>query len=137
MKKYNLLRFLFYWLYTFFAIGIPIILVAEKYALVVATSKYKVTGMGIIISIVLLFYFRNEIKKMIENMDDGSAKVFCKETLRIFPILLLYFSLLFAEVHMRNFKFIVLWSFVSNIIASIFEVFHVKYLLLIKEMKKK
>lgn len=136
MKKYNTLRFLFYWFYTFFAIGIPIILVSEKYALVVAKSQYKATGMGIIMAVVVLFYFRSQLKDMVENMDEGNAKTLCKESLRVFPILLLYFALQFAEVQMSNFKFIVLWSFVSNIIGVLFQMQHYKYLKIAKEQRK-
>ncbi len=135
MKKYNVLRFFFYWLYTFFAIGVPIILVADKYTLVVANSRYKATGMGIIICIVLVFYFRGQLKDMIEQMEDGNAKVLTKESMRVVPILLLYFALQFAEVQMHNFKFIVLWSFVSNLVATVFQVFHYKYLRLVKEQR--
>ena len=136
MKKLQFYRFFFYWIYTFFAIGVPILLVADKYALVVSESKYKVTGMGIIICIVLLFYFRGQLKDLIETMDEGNTKIFLKESFRVFPILLLYFALRFAEIQMANFKFIVLWSFISNIIASTFQVYHFKYLRLVKGGKK-
>ncbi len=135
MKKLQFYRFFFYWVYTFFAIGVPILLVTDKYALVVADSKYKVTGMGIIMCIVILFYFRGQLKDMIEKMDEGNTKTLCKESLRVFPILILYFALMFAEVQMHNFKFIVLWSFVSNMVAVLFQVQHYRYLRLVKESR--
>ncbi|QVK18100.1 hypothetical protein KHQ81_14935 [Mycoplasmatota bacterium] len=87
-------------------------------------------------AIVILFYFRGQLKDMIENMDDGNAKVFARESMRVFPILLLFFALQFAEVQMQNFQFIVLWSFVSNLVAVVFQVQHYKYLRLAKEQRK-
>lgn len=136
MKKLNFWRFFYFWLYALLAVGVPIILVAEKYDLVAKTSKYRVTGMGIIMCIALVFYFKKQLKEFIENLTAGPAKTYLKETLRVAPILILYFALQFAEVQMHNFKFIVLWSFISNLAATGFRVGHLHYLGRIKDVKK-
>ncbi len=51
------------------------------------------------------------------------------------PILLLYLILSFAEVHMANFKFIVLWSFIANLIGSGFNVLHIKFKVRVKDLR--
>lgn len=135
MKKLYFFRYLYYWLYVFFSIGIVILLVSNKYALVVKNSPYRFTGMGIILVIILLFYLRNQFKVMIDHMNEGYVKLICREVLRVSPILVLYFALKFAEIQMDNFQFIVLWGFVANIVASVFNIYHFKYLMEIKELK--
>jgi hypothetical protein len=112
-------------------------LVSLKYDLVssVTPTPYKATAMGIIMAMVALFYFHDQFKEMLNNMDDGVTKTLCKELVRVIPILLLYFALRFAEVHMHNFQFVVMWAFVSNIIAAGLRVEHLEYIRRIKVMK--
>lgn len=139
IKKYQRLRFLFYWVYVFFAIGIPIILIAQKYDVFKSVSNaptsVKLAGGGMMIAISIFFFFNGQIKEMIANMEESPIKTTVIQIKRVFPILLIYLVLRVAEVHMGNLKFIALWSFISNLVGSIFNVYHMKFKVMVKDIK--
>lgn len=139
IKKYQRLRFLFYWTYTYFAIGIPSLLIAQKYdvfkSVSNASTTVKLAGGGMMIIIVVFFFFHGQINEMIDHMDESPIKTTVIQVKRCMPILVIYFVLRFAEIHMANLKFIALWSFISNVIGSVFNVYHMRYKVLVKELK--
>lgn len=126
MLKNRIYRIINYALYVFFAIGVPIWLISEQYDLYRKVEEHTPQAMGIIVAIIVLFFFRGEFKKAMERMDEGVFKNVLREVSRVIPLLLLFYALKFSEIHMEKFQFIVLWSFVSNIIASTFEVNHLR-----------
>ena len=138
MKKLQFYRFLFWALFAFFAVGVPSILISTKYDVFVKVSnpKIQLAGGAMMIIVLLAFFLKNQLKELIESMDEGSLKTLIKQLIRVTPILILYFALRFAEIQMANFKFIVLWSFVSNIIASVFQVVHINFKLKVLEIKR-
>lgn len=139
IKKYNRLRFLFYWLYAFFAIGVPIILISQKYKVFEsvnnAPTSLKIAGGGMMIIVAIFFFLNGQIKEMIDHMEESAIKTAVIQIKRCLPILVIYFILRFAEVHMGNLKFIALWSFISNIIGSVFNVFHTRYKVKVSDLK--
>lgn len=136
LRLYSLLHWLSY---AFFSLIVPIILISAKYDLFARTGLYKATAMGIISVIIILFFLREQFKKFIEHMEDTKFKFAVKGAIRVFPLLLLLIAIQFAQVQFEKFFFIVTWSFVSNIISIVFEVYHEAFayeLDLIKEAKK-
>lgn len=139
IRRLNFYRYFFYWLNVVFSVVVPVIVVAHEYDLVEATApqKYRVTGMGIILAICLLFYFRNELKNMLELVKNEMASTAYKDARRAVFLLILFFALKVAEIHMRKFQLIVFATFISNSVAVGFHVLHVKYRDLAIEEKKK
>lgn len=138
MKKLQFYRFFYWFLFAFFAVGVPSILISTKYQVFEKASNPKVqlAGGAMMIIVLIAFFMKNQLKEMIESMDEGTLKTIIKQIIRVIPILILYFALRFAEIQMANFKFIVLWSFVSNVIAASFQVIHINYKLRVMALKK-
>jgi hypothetical protein len=138
-RKYQTLRFFFYWLYVFFAIGVPSILISIKYDVFETVSNtptsVKVAGGGMMILIILFFFTRGQLNEMIREMEPSPIKTTVIQVKRCMPILVIYLILRFAKIHIDNLMFITLWSFVSNLIGSVFNVLHMRYKVLVKDLK--
>lgn len=139
LRKYQTLRFLYYWIYVFFSIGIPSILISLKYDVFETVSNtptsVKVAGGGMMIIIILFFFLRGQLNEMIGAMEESPVKTSVIQVKRCMPIAIIYIILRFAKVHIDNLMFITLWSFVSNLIGSVFNVLHMRYKVLVKDLK--
>lgn len=139
MRKHQTLRFFFYWLYVFFAIGVPSILISIKYDVfesVSATPAHvKLAGGGMMIIIVLFFFLRGQLNEMISAMEESPIKTTVIQIKRCMPILVLYLILRFAKLHIDNLMFITLWSFISNLVGSVFNVYHMRFKVKVKDLK--
>lgn len=139
LRKYQTLRFLYYWIYVFFSIGIPSILISLKYDVFETVSNtptsVKVAGGGMMILIILFFFTRGQLNEMIREMEPSPIKTTVIQIKRCMPIAIIYVILRFAKVHIDNLIFITLWSFVSNLVGSVFNVLHMKYKVKVKDLK--
>lgn len=139
LRKYQTLRFIHYWIYVFFSIGIPSILISLKYDVFETVSNtptsVKVAGGGMMILIILFFFTRGQLNEMIKEMEPSPIKTTIVQIKRCMPIAIIYIILRFAKVHIDNLMFITLWSFVSNLIGSVFNVLHMKYKVKVKDIK--
>lgn len=138
-RKYQALRFIYYWIYVFFSIGIPSILISLKYDVFETVSNtptsVKVAGGGMMILIILFFFTRGQLNEMIKEMEPSPIKTTVIQIKRCMPIAIIYVILRFAKVHIDNLMFITLWSFVSNLIGSVFNVLHTKYKVRVKDLQ--
>lgn len=139
IKKYQRLRFLFYWIYVFFAIGVPSILISIKYDVFESVNStpahIKLAGGGMMIIIVLFFFLRGQLNEMIGAMEESPIKTTVIQIKRCMPILVLYLILRFAKLHIDNLMFITLWSFISNLVGSVFNVYHMRFKVKVKDLK--
>ncbi|MBY6274248.1 MAG: hypothetical protein CW346_19040 [Bacillaceae bacterium] len=139
LRKYQTLRFLYYWIYVFFSIGIPSILISLKYDVfesVSATPAHvKLAGGGMMIIIIAFFFLRGQLNEMIKEMEPSPIKTTVIQVKRCMPILVIYLILKFAKIHIDNLMFITLWSFVSNLLGSIFNVLHMRYKVKVKDLR--
>lgn len=128
MKKFlrslKLWRYLTYWIYIFLSIAVPLIIITEKYELFYKASNLKLTGCGIIVAIVVIFFIRKEIVKAVNEMEKGILRAVLQGIIGIIPLAILNVLLIFAETQMVAFKFIVIWSTVSNVLACVPEAIH-------------
>jgi hypothetical protein len=132
--KRKLLRYLIFWLYTLFALGIPCILVVERYGLF-KDAGARQWGFGLIVVLILcLFYFRKHVSLAIENMPSCTFKYICVGIRELSPLIIMYVAFLFVKLSMDNITFIMLWSCISNAFALLFRTFHLK---LVDEQKIK
>lgn len=138
-RKYQTLRFFFYWLYVFFAVGVPSILISIKYDVFETVSNtptsVKVAGGGMMILIILFFFTRGQLNVMIREMEPSPIKTTVIQVKRCMPILVIYLILKFAKIHIDNLMFITLWSFVSNLFGSVFNVLHMRYKVKVKDLR--
>lgn len=138
-RKYQALRFLYYWIYVFFSIGIPSILISLKYDVFETVSNtptsVKVAGGGMMIIIIAFFFLRGQLNEMIKEMEPSPIKTTVIQVKRCMPILVIYLILKFAKIHIDNLMFITLWSFVSNLLGSIFNVLHMRYKVKVKDLR--
>lgn len=139
MKKLQTYRFLFYWVHVFFAIGVPSILISIKYDVFETVnstpSHVKLAGGGMMVIIVLFFFLRGQLNEMISAMEESPIKTTVIQVKRCMPILVLYLILRFAKLHIDNLLFITLWSFISNLIGSTFNVWHMKFKVKVKDLR--
>ena len=139
LRKYQTLRFLYYWIYVYFAIGVPSILISIKYDVFETVSNtptsVKVAGGGMMIIIIAFFFLRGQLNEMIREMEPSPIKTTVIQIKRCMPIAIIYIILRFAKVHIDNLMFITLWSFVSNLIGSVFNVLHMRYKVKVKDIK--
>ena len=138
-RKYQILRFFFYWLYVFFAVGVPSILISIKYDVFETVSNtptsVKVAGGGMMILIILFFFTRGQLNEMIREMEPSPIKTTVIQVKRCMPILVIYLILRFAKIHIDNLMFITLWSFISNLVGSVFNVYHMRFKVKVKDLK--
>lgn len=127
-KSKNFLRFASYWLYVFFAIGIPIIIIAEQYELIEKAKSTTLTGWGIIVAIIAVFFARKQIIRAIADMPKGITRGALQGLVSLIPLVLLNFVLLVAKKQLGTIQFIVLCSTISNLIACVFNAVHDKLL---------
>lgn len=109
-------------LYMLFALIVPILLIANKYELWKKTDIYKLTIMGMVVLIIILFFSGRQLIKFISTLEESKQKFITLEIIRIAPLILLFFAIQYAKVQMANFEYIVLWAFFSNLVASVFSV---------------
>jgi len=139
MKQMYMYRTLNWMAFAFFALIVPILLISYKYDLYTKVGEYKPEAAGMIVVIIILFFLREEIKKMLDGMDDGKIKAAVKGVLRVFPLFLLLIALQFAIVGIYKIIFVVQWSLISSLISIVFEVYHEHFyneIKMIKEAKK-
>ena len=131
-------RYTAFWLYTIFALIIPILLVLEKFNFF-SDPKGKSLGLGaIIILFLVVFYFRKHITLWIDEMDDCIVKFIFKAIRELSPLLICYGVFAFMSIQFVNITFIMKWSCVSNLIAIFIRVWHlncIKECNLLKESK--
>ena len=130
-------RYTAVWLYTIFALIIPVMLVLEKFDFF-SNPSGKQFGMGAIIILCLVaFYFRHHISQWVEEMQDCMLKYIAKAIKELMPLLIVYAVFAFLSIQFVNISFILKWSCVSNIIAIIIRVWHLKCLSEIKKEESK
>ncbi|MCK9393917.1 hypothetical protein M0Q03_03890 [bacterium] len=114
MKKWQkiLLKIGLYLGYVFFSIGVPIWLIAEKYD--IFSTKGSLTGMGIIVCILIIFFTYNRIKEFSQDIKTPILKGIVMSVLRILPLVALLIALNLATQQMSNFMFITTGSLISN-----------------------
>lgn len=113
---------IYYILFVIFALGVPIYLISTRYQVFdkIQTPEVQLLGGFMIIAIVVFFFFRGQVKDMIEEMDSSKLKSIIKRLSSVSILLLLLFVVKIAKVHAGNAEFILTWSLISNIIASVF-----------------
>lgn len=130
-------RYTAFWLYTIFALIIPVMLVLEKFDFFSDPSG-KQFGMGAIIILCLVaFYFRHHISHWVDEMQDCMFKYIAKAIKELMPLLIVYAVFAFLSIQFVNISFILKWSCVSNIIAIVIRVWHLKCLSEIKKEESK
>ncbi len=128
----NKKRYLFFWLYTIFAVGIPVILIAEVYGFLEKNTSAYTYGAGlIIIAVLLLFYFRKHLGKYVDNMESSLTKHFIIATRELMPLIIIYLAFAFTYLQFESITFILKWSCLSNAIALGFRALHLRELDLI------
>lgn len=139
MRKLQAKRFLWFWIYTFFALIVPILLINYKYNLIVrVTQKPTVTELtisGMIALLIVLFYARHHIHQWIDEMEEGPTKTIYKEFWRTIPLFLLFFALKYAELHIKNYQWVVWWSACSNTVAVYPRIKHIQYRKYVRDIK--
>ena len=105
-NKYGIFRYLTYWLYVFLALGVPVILIAEKYEIFRRVGAAKLTVWGILILLIALFFLRGQIKRVITGMDDGLVKGIILGIWGLIPMAVLYLALVICRKQIDSFLFI-------------------------------
>lgn len=132
MKKLKFYKFINFWLYVFFSLGIPILLIADKYSLYITDTKFYVLAVGLVCVYLIIKFFWKHLLRMISYMDPGYIRSVCEEFVRVLPIFMVYIILRIAKIHIDNVIFIVMWSFISNLIGAIFSVNYMRLRLKVK-----
>jgi hypothetical protein len=116
-----------FWLFNvldvFFAIVVPIILIATQYQLFTNDPNKissSVSGWGILVILVIALGLSKRIKAYVISSKNSQLKYFLSNIMPPFVLLFLFFILNITEDHIDKLQFITLWSSVSNIIALFF-----------------
>lgn len=134
MKK-RLLQYLYFWLYTIFALFVPIALIVERYGFLdnETPSSYKIAT-GVVLSLVVsIFYFRKHIGGFIENLPSSIVKYILIGVRELAPLITIYIVFLFVNYQMESLVYIMKYSCISNAVALGFRTLHLKQIDLIKE----
>lgn len=126
-NKYGIFRYLTYWLYVFLALGVPVILIAEKYEIFRRVGAAKLTVWGILILLIALFFLRGQIKRVITGMDDGLVKGIILGIWGLIPMAVLYLALVICRKQIDSFLFIALWSLISNAAGAVCQAAHLHF----------
>lgn len=131
MWKKRLIQFSLFWLYTIFSLGIPVLLIVEKYKLFTEFNGIKFTIVGIFTALLCLFYFRKHISAFIDGMPVSTFKSICVATREMLPLILFFGAFYGAKFLITKEKddilFIVEWTFIFNIIGYIIRILHLRY----------
>ena len=120
-------RYLFFWLYTFLAVGVPAILIAQTYGFLEKnTSLYQIGTGFILVCVILLFYFRKHIGEMVVNMEPSMLKHLLTAVKELMPLIIIYFVFAVTTFQFENITFILKWSCISNAFALGFRALHLK-----------
>lgn len=137
MWKKRLLQYSLFWLYTIFSIGIPILLIVEKYKLFKEFNGMKLTVVCIFVILLLLFYFRKHISQFIDNMPVSTVKSIFVATREMIPLIVFFGAFYGAKLlitkEANDILFIVEWTFIFNILAYIIRIIHLRYRDKVKE----
>ena len=133
-KKLKICRYLSYWLYVIFTIGIPIALVAWQFDIFKKPGPVQITGYGIIAIIIAFFIFWKHIKRAISEMEQGLAKTILHNLLMVVPFLLVWIAMTFMEDHIVRIRFIIFWTMIGLFVSAFFDLWHT---LIIQELKKR
>lgn len=128
MKKRRFIQYLYFWLYTIFALIVPLCLIIDRYGFVdkETPSGYKWSA-GLIISIfIAIFYFRKHLARAIDNMCPCLVKYIFTGIKELAPLIAVYIIFLFINLQMDNLVFIMQWSCVSNALALVFRTLHLR-----------
>lgn len=140
IKGYSRKQWLFWSLFVLFEVVFPCYLISNRYDVFKAVKNtslpVKLAGGFFMVVIILFTFFRGQINRLLDRIDDGPTKTAVIQLKRNLPKIIIYFVLLAAEIHIKNFQFIFLWWFVSGLIASVFLVYSDRYHVLIKELKE-
>lgn len=131
MWKKRLIQFSLFWLYTLFAIGLPCVLIIDKYSLFKEVTGTKITVTFIFVSLLLLFYFRKHISKFIDSMPVSTLKSIFIATREMIPFLLFFGAFYGAKFlitkELNDILFIIEWTCIFNIIGYIIRIIHLRY----------
>jgi hypothetical protein len=123
--KRKVLQYCLFWLYTLFALGIPIILIIDTYGLFEQDNGgIKIMTGGILIGVLLLFYFRKHIKEAVNNMEEGFLKYTFIAIRELMPLIIIYVVFLVTSIQFENITFILKWSCISNAVALGIRAYH-------------
>lgn len=127
MKK-RLLQYLYFWLYTIFALFIPIYLIIERYGFIDSQTPvgYKIASGVIIGGIVGLFYFRKHLGQFIDNLPSSTFKWVLVSIKELSPLIIVYVAFIAVNLQMENLIFIVKWSIISNAVGLAFRTLHLR-----------
>lgn len=131
MKK-RLLQYLYFWLYTTFALFIPIYLIIERYGFLdtQTPSGYKWAS-GLIIGVILsIFYFRKHLGQAIDNLPNCTMKYVLVGVKELSPLIAVYIAFLAINLQMDNITFIMKWSCISNGVSLLFRTLHLRQITL-------
>ena len=133
-KKLKITRYLSYWLYVLFTIGIPIALVAWQFGLFKEPQPRQLTGWAIILVIIACFIFGKHIKRAIADMELGVPKTILRDVTMITPFLALWIVLTFMEAYVSQLRFIIFWTMLGLLLSSFLDLWHT---LIIQEIRKR
>jgi len=130
LKHPKLKRYLSFWTYAFCNIGVPIILISDKYDLFrERTSQYKLTAAAVVVFMIVLFSLRNWIKGYINNLplgNTGKIKLSTILSALKMPLTLFVFYILVYWVNgqLQGIEYILLITTISNFIGAGFLIWH-------------
>ena len=131
MWKKRLLQYSLFWLYTLFSLGVPALLVIEKYKLFVEFNGIKATIVGIFMALLTLFYFRKHISGFIDGMPVSTLKSILVATREMLPLLLFFGAFYGAKFLIAKEKddilFIVEWTCIFNMLGYLVRIIHLRY----------
>lgn len=131
MWKKRLLQFSLFWLYALLSVGIPCILIMEKYKLFTDFNGTKVTIVGIFVGLLLLFFFRKHISKFIDGMPVSTLKSVLVATREMVPLLVFFGAFYGAKFlvtkELNDILFIIEWTCTFNILGYLVRIIHLRY----------
>lgn len=117
LKKAKGLRLLFRSLFALIAFILPCIIVAFKYKLITEYSGYKLSVVGVILIIVLIWRFKDMLLKWIASWEYSIMKYILLGFSKVAVFILVLTILLMARTGLENLIFCIEWICVCECIA--------------------
>src|SRR5690625_2564712 len=129
MKKLYFKRYLYFWLYALFCIGVPIILIAEEYELISKAKEktFNISIWGMISFLLIIFFLRKQVKIMIGKLEPSKLRTFLENIGGVIPIILIYLILHVMKPHIHRLEVIAFVSIFSYVISVFFLTKHTEY----------
>lgn len=117
LKREKALRFLFRSLFALSAFLVPVAIIATRYQLITKFNGYKLTAVGILLIVMVVWRFKTQLMTWINNWEYSIMKYILVGFSRVYIYILILIILLLAQKGLEDLIFCIEWVCICEFLA--------------------